>query len=824
MTFLCYNFSKESMREFSGKVYFFGKSRRFKLFVRRITYERKKLLSMLLSAALAVTTLASCGEGTNYSNEAVKAANEAQSTVVFETDSDLAKSLQDALEDYTQTSDIKTAMVADENLKDLLTSGYQLDVYAAQGEDAEAAAQAIAQQYIVNIVSGKQSEGKIAMILHKGNGYYYAAVLTYRTGGGSGSGGSGGSSSGDDGEDNKPVSYSITVEIEGNGTATAPSTVKAGESCTITTTPAAHHKVTDVTAVDKNGKNVTISSSNNQYTIDKVNSDITVTVKFEKCAVTGIAVKENPDRMIYEDGDAFEPDGMVITVTYEDGSTEDITTGYEYETDALTPDNNEVTITYEDQETTLKVTVNKKQYVVSVTKKGEGGDVTPLGDAFVTAGEDFEFSVTLNDKVKYKVDSITIERREGYTETLALSNDNKYTVTKVESDVNVVVTFAERKLMRLDVTGIHDTYTVGDKIDLENVTVTAVYEGNVRADLSSNDYTITPITFNKDGTVEVKVKYEDVEWTKEVTVKPNTYTVTVNLDGKGKAPETFEVTAGGSHAFDVAPENGWEVTSVTVNNKNATVEFKGNKVTVSNVQGDVTVTVKLTQMEYNVTLKVVGNGTVELNGETYSNGDIIPVKHGEPLEVKATAAENYEFVSIYDGEVTHKKDSVELYITGDVTVTVKFDKIKPVVTNVEIDLKDSKNKNFKTEYWCYENLDLGDLFMEVTYNNESGKPAEYVEVTKEMIQKATVTQDLIEASSHMFNRGNENKDGYWNVTFTFTYAGKSVSFTVRVDCSEYNGGAFCLWMTDDDCSYCKNWKGLDQTASQTAIAKQHNDQ
>lgn len=812
------------MREFSGKVYFFGKSRRFKLFVRRITYERKKLLSMLLSAALAVTTLASCGEGTNYSNEAVKAANEAQSTVVFETDSDLAKSLQDALEDYTQTSDIKTAMVADENLKDLLTSGYQLDVYAAQGEDAEAAAQAIAQQYIVNIVSGKQSEGKIAMILHKGNGYYYAAVLTYRTGGGSGSGGSGGSSSGDDGEDNKPVSYSITVEIEGNGTATAPSTVKAGESCTITTTPAAHHKVTDVTAVDKNGKNVTISSSNNQYTIDKVNSDITVTVKFEKCAVTGIAVKENPDRMIYEDGDAFEPDGMVITVTYEDGSTEDITTGYEYETDALTPDNNEVTITYEDQETTLKVTVNKKQYVVSVTKKGEGGDVTPLGDAFVTAGEDFEFSVTLNDKVKYKVDSITIERREGYTETLALSNDNKYTVTKVESDVNVVVTFAERKLMRLDVTGIHDTYTVGDKIDLENVTVTAVYEGNVRADLSSNDYTITPITFNKDGTVEVKVKYEDVEWTKEVTVKPNTYTVTVNLDGKGKAPETFEVTAGGSHAFDVAPENGWEVTSVTVNNKNATVEFKGNKVTVSNVQGDVTVTVKLTQMEYNVTLKVVGNGTVELNGETYSNGDIIPVKHGEPLEVKATAAENYEFVSIYDGEVTHKKDSVELYITGDVTVTVKFDKIKPVVTNVEIDLKDSKNKNFKTEYWCYENLDLGDLFMEVTYNNESGKPAEYVEVTKEMIQKATVTQDLIEASSHMFNRGNENKDGYWNVTFTFTYAGKSVSFTVRVDCSEYNGGAFCLWMTDDDCSYCKNWKGLDQTASQTAIAKQHNDQ
>lgn len=777
----------------------------------------KKLLSTLLSAVMAVTALASCGEGTNYSNEAVKAANEAQSTVVFETDSDLAKSLQDALEDYTQTSDIKTAMVADENLKDLLTSGYQLDVYAAQGEDAEAAAQAIAQQYIVNIVSGKQSEGKIAMILHKGNGYYYAAVLTYRTGGGSGSGGSGGSSSGGDNEDNKPVSYSITVKTEGNGSATAPNTVQAGESCSITATPDEHYKVASVTAVDKNGNTVEVTGSDNQYTIDKVNSDITVTVKFEKCAVTGIAVKENPDRMIYEDGDAFEPDGMVITVTYEDGSTEDITTGYEYETDALTPDNNEVTITYEDRETTLKVTVNKKQYVVSVTKKGEGGDVTPLGDAFVTAGEDFEFSVTLNDKVKYKVDSITIERREGYTETLALSNDNKYTVTKVESDVNVVVTFAERKLMRLDVTGIHDTYTVGDKIDLENVTVTAVYEGNVRADLSSNDYTITPITFNKDGTVEVKVKYEDVEWTKEVTVKPNTYTVTVNLDGEGKAPETFEVTADGSHTFDVEPENGWKVTGVTVNNKNATVEHNGNKVTVSNVQGDVTVTVTLTQMEYNVTLNIVGNGTVKLNGTSYSDNKTITVKHGESLKVEATANQGSKFVSIYDG-TNPVNNGATLNITGNVIITVKFERI-PTVTGIEI-VKGS----FTDEYTCYDKLDLSGMQIKVTYDNKSTKT-----VTITDNEQVDIDHCNQKWSSSIFGEWlgftsyNELKDvkswfggyygGYWVAKFDITYEDHTDQIAVNVTCG----------VDKDDtpyCEYCPDWDGMNKIA-RTRSANAH---
>lgn len=64
----------------------------------------KKLLSMLLSAAMAVTTLAGCGGGAkNYSNEAAKAANAAQSTVVFETDTTLTKSLQDALEDYAMS-------------------------------------------------------------------------------------------------------------------------------------------------------------------------------------------------------------------------------------------------------------------------------------------------------------------------------------------------------------------------------------------------------------------------------------------------------------------------------------------------------------------------------------------------------------------------------------------------------------------------------------------------------------------------------------------------------------------------------------------------
>lgn len=623
----------------------------------------KKLLSTLLSAVMAVTALASCGEGTNYSNEAVKAANEAQSTVVFETDSDLAKSLQDALEDYTQTSDIKTAMVADENLKDLLTSGYQLDVYAAQGEDAEAAAQAIAQQYIVNIVSGKQSEGKIAMILHKGNGYYYAAVLTYRTSGGSGSGGSGGSSSGDGDEDNTVV-------------------------------------------------------------------------------LTEIKVTKNP-KTEYWVGDSFETSGMVITAYYSNNTSKDVTLDCSMSCTGFDDDNNKafktagtykVVFTYQGKTATVTVNV--------AALKADHITVSLSKDVY-EAGEDFDPSTV----------TVTVKFNNGTTENVKLS-DCTYEITTAEgqkvSEKDLAagkywlsvsyegitadsVGFAVEEVYIteiLGVDGIEESYYVDDEIDLNEVKVEVKYSNGDTGWLPIKDdsrFTVNPTKFTTDGFTKVLIEckqdgYQDLFYSHGVEVKPNTYTVTVKLDGKGKAPETFEVTAGGSHAFDVAPENGWEVTGVTVNNKNATVEFKGNKVTVSNVQGDVTVTVTLTQMEYNVTLKVVGNGTVKLNGTSYPDGKTITVKHGGSLKVEATAGQGYEFVSIYDGEVTHKKDSVELYITGNVTITVTFEKKAPVLTSIYAN-PDTIN------YWSGEKFDKDDLTIYAVYDNDKDTAEEVTDFT-----------------------------------------------------------------------------------------------
>lgn len=690
----------------------------------------KKLLSMLLSAVLAVTTLAGCGEGTNYSNEAVKAANEAQSTVVFETDSDLAKSLQDALEDYTQTNDIKTAMVADENLKDLLTSGYQLDVYAAQGEDAEAAAQAIAQQYIVNIVSGKQSEGKIAMILHKGNGYYYAAVLTYRTGGGSGSGGNGGGSSSDDGDEDNTV------------------------------------------------------------------------------VLTGIKVTKNP-KTEYWVGDSFETSGMVITAYYSNNTSKDVTLDCSMSCAGFDDVDNKafktagtykVVFTYQGKTATVTVNV--------AALKADHITVSLSKDVY-EAGEDFDPSTV----------TVTVKFNNGTTKPVDLS-DCTYEITNpngeqvdgkplndtgkhwlsvsYEGVTADSVGFAVEEVYIteiLAVDGIKESYYVDDEIELNEVNVEVKYSNGETGWLpikGDSRFTVSPTKFTTDGYQKVTIickqpGYQKLNYSCGVDVMPNTYTVTVKLDGKGKAPETFKVTAGGSKTFEVEPENGWKLDGVAVDNKNVNVTFDGNKVTVSNVQGDVIVTVTLTQMEYDVTLNIVGNGTVKLNEMSYSGNTTITVKHGEPLTIEAIADQGYEFDSISDGTNHRVNNGATLTITGNVNITVKFVE-KPYVTKIEV-----KTSTIKTEYECDERLNLEN--MKITLYKNIGDP-----------EVVTVDQDDVKVT-HIKNVYQKTGllRGKWLAVFEIEYKNKTDTIQITLTCDWFDGD-----YTSDSCNVCPIWDGMKQ--------------
>ena len=299
--------------------------------------------------------LTACGKW-DYSREAMKAANGAQGEnvrVTFDTSRELANALRDATEKNVQPADVTTAMQADESLDELLT-GARLDVIAVESSDADEAADAIAQQITTRgLLSGKKSGGYIAMI-KADNGYFYAAVVTYRTGGsggssGSGSGnsgnGSGGSTGSDDGNnpgggtdpgtdpdeggDEPETKYTVTWGTPANGSIT----VKAGSNEIASGTEVPENTVLTITATPDAGyelNEIQVNSSplsGNTYT---VTSKTVITASFVKEAApepisSAVKVEQRADHIIYTDQDVQKDDLKVtVTYTYADGATTSI--------------------------------------------------------------------------------------------------------------------------------------------------------------------------------------------------------------------------------------------------------------------------------------------------------------------------------------------------------------------------------------------------------------------------------------------------------------------------------------------------------------------
>ena len=179
------------------------------------------------------------------------------------------------------------------------------------------------------------------------NGYFYAAVVTYRTGGsgsGSGSGSDDGNGGGTtdptdpdtgDGEEDDPVvteKYTITVTcgtygavMYDNKSVTDEVEINAGESAVFTFDPNDTYEIDTVTVDDKN---VTVTA--NTYTFENINGDHTINVTFKKCAIKSLTV-EGPDKTEYwvdydhNTGETFDTTGLKVMATYTDDNQEDVT-------------------------------------------------------------------------------------------------------------------------------------------------------------------------------------------------------------------------------------------------------------------------------------------------------------------------------------------------------------------------------------------------------------------------------------------------------------------------------------------------------------------
>lgn len=696
----------------------------------------KKLLSTLLSAAMAVSMLAGCfggGGNKNYSDEAADAANAAQSTVVFSTDATLAKSLQDALENFTQLDDIKDAMEADENLKPLLTSGYDLDVVAEQGEDAEAAAKAIAEKYIVSIVSGKKAEGKIAMVLHDGNGYYYVAVLTYGNGGsGSGGGTGGGSGSGDDhrpgpGDDDDEENgvYDVDAKaLDGNGTVkTDKATVKAGETVTITVTPKYGYQIDKIVHEGGTFNYVRTESGSLVYTMSNVTGDVKFHVTFFKEAapdtstvtftVTGEGTVTNTaNNSKIENGDTLEmvPAGKMTFKVNSDQYYEAVVTNE----GCTVVDNKDGTYTLSNvtDGATVTVTFEEIVYEITVSSSSNGRTIVSTSKVHPAKGED-SVTITAKPDSGYEVDEVIVTDSQGNQVAYEDIGSGDYIVRDVKDNLTVKVTFRK---------------------SLYNVDVVFNGEG---AEL----VTSTPIT----------------------------------VDGSGEGE------------FEIKLETGYKVDNVKVTDGQGSASFDSTnqKVTLSSVTSNITVIVTVQPIEYKVTVKISGQGSVKCDTVNIQNDESIFVQYGKTIDLDINATKGWKIESVTNATKGSDNTYTVGPVKGDTDVTVVFVE-KPSVTKIKVD-----TDSIRTEYNCGEQLDLSNMKITVYYSNHTEK---------------TVVVNLNDIGvEHLGNNEynpNGLRPGYWTAKFNITYLNHTDKVTVYVNCHKLNG-----LYTSKDCDACKAWDG-----------------
>ncbi|HJF93664.1 MAG TPA: DUF6273 domain-containing protein [Lachnoclostridium phocaeense] len=360
----------------------------------------------------------------------------------------------------------------------------------------------------------------------------------------------------------------------------------------------------------------------------------------EAKALSGIEITTQPDKTDYQTGDSFDPDGMVVTAHYDDGSSETVT-DYTVSPGEMAADTTVVTVAYNGFTADIPVTVSARpvssaELSLDAPVKSQELDstVTVTPDMVEAAVEWYEGDsmegapVTGNAKGgQTYMAAITLTLPEGYV------FDDGFTAALNGEDVQVSVSLGgatitkvfpateERSLTGIEVTKMPDktAYDVGDSFDPSGMTVTAVYDDGTTEEVTG--YTVSPEKMEEDTTavtvtyngftaevpvtvissyietaalsLDAPVKNQELDTSVTVTSEDTSDEIRAAVEwyegdtasgspvtGKAKVSQVYTavitLTAPEGYAFD----DGFEA---TLNEENVSVSVSGNTATVTKV-------------------------------------------------------------------------------------------------------------------------------------------------------------------------------------------------------------------------------------------------
>ena len=235
---------------------------------------------------------------------------------------------------------------------------------------------------------------------------------------------------------------------------------------------------------------------------------------------TGLAVTGAPTKTAYDVGEAFDPTGLTVTVTYADNTTEDVTADCTFSPATMASSTTEVTITYQRAGRTLTAT----QAVTVRQLSGISVATAPAKTAYYI-GETFDASgmaikATMSDGSTKAVTGWT------YSPTGALTaTDTAVTISYTENGVTKTCTQAItiRALASIAITTAptKTAYQYGEKFSSAGMAVTATYNDN-------STRVVSGWTYSPTGALALSNTSITVSYTEGGVTKTTTQAITVS--------------------------------------------------------------------------------------------------------------------------------------------------------------------------------------------------------------------------------------------------------------------------------------------------------
>ncbi|MGN1106667.1 MAG: bacterial Ig-like domain-containing protein, partial [Huintestinicola sp.] len=285
------------------------------------------------------------------------------------------------------------------------------------------------------------------------------------------------------------------------------------------------------------------------FDFDNITDICTAYAQWTEYALEEIAVKTPPKKTEYFEGESFDPTGLVLTLTYDNGETADVAYSTENASKfKFSPDgelaltDTSVTITYGGKTAAQKINVSENTLasiaVSSAPKKTsyiEGESFDPAGLVLTLTYDNGEtenvaYSTENASKFKFSPDG-----------ELALT-DTSVTITYGGRSTAQKITVREKAIVSVSVASApkKTSYTAGESFDPAGLVLTLTYDNGKTENVAYSTENASEFTFSPDGALAVTDTFVTVTYggkavTIAVTVSKGVVIIEPSDDNEGDA-------------------------------------------------------------------------------------------------------------------------------------------------------------------------------------------------------------------------------------------------------------------------------------------------